>query len=56
MKRALRTVTPGPRLRADAEIDSVGWALCLGLVIPLVPTLPVLAVVWVVSKTTEFVQ
>ena len=56
MKRALRTVTPGPKLRPDAEIDSVGWVLCLGLVTLPVPMLPVLAVVWVVSKATEFVQ
>ncbi|WP_135364954.1 DUF7535 family protein [Halosimplex halophilum] len=53
-RKVLRTVTPGPKARPDAEMDSIGWALFLGLVILLVPLLPFLAIVWLLSKALDF--
>jgi hypothetical protein len=53
-RKVLRTVTPGSKPRPDAEMDSIGWAVFLGLVILLIPMLPFLAVVWVLSKAIDF--
>jgi hypothetical protein len=50
----LRTVTPPCRGRPDAEMDAIGWSLALGMVILLVPFLPLIAVVWAVSKVVDF--
>lgn len=55
-KRAIRTVTPGGRGRPDVEMDSLGWALFLGLVILLVPLLPFIVIVWGIAKLTEFTR
>jgi len=53
-RKALRTVTPGSKTRPDAEMDSIGWAVFLGLVILLIPIVPFIAVVWGVSTLLEF--
>lgn len=53
VKKALRTVTPGYRSREDTEMNAVGWTLFLGLVIILVPFLPLLVIVWAISKLLE---
>ncbi|WP_459193673.1 DUF7535 family protein [Halosimplex sp. J119] len=53
-KKLLRTVTPGTGPRPDAEMDSIGWALFLGLVILLVPLLPFLIVGWLFTKVLDF--
>ncbi|MFD1513099.1 DUF7535 family protein [Halomarina rubra] len=50
---ALRTVTPEYFGRPDVEMDVVGWSLFLGLVILLVPLLPFIVIVWLVSKLAE---
>ncbi|WP_123535791.1 DUF7535 family protein [Halosimplex salinum] len=50
----LRTVTPGTGYRPDVEMDSLGWALFLGLVILLVPLLPFLIVGWLFTKALDF--
>lgn len=55
-KKVLRTVTPPYRGRPDAEMDSIGWALFLGLVILLVPLLPFILIVWAIAKLTEFTR
>lgn len=52
--KVLRTVTPGSKGRPDAEMDSLGWMLFLGLGILLVPMLPVLIVGWAIVKTIDF--
>ncbi|WP_436908817.1 DUF7535 family protein [Halosimplex marinum] len=53
-RKVLRTVTPGSKARPDTEMDSIGWAVFLGLVILLIPMLPFLAVVWALSKAIDF--
>jgi len=53
--RVLGTVGPGYRDRPDAEMDTIGWAIFLGLLVLLVPLLPFLVIVWVVSKVVEAV-
>ncbi|ELZ29471.1 hypothetical protein C475_02443 [Halosimplex carlsbadense 2-9-1] len=53
-RKVLRTVTPGSKTRPDMEMDSIGWALFLGLVVLLVPLLPFIAIVWGLSKALDF--
>ena len=50
VKKAMRTVTPPFRGRPDAEMTVIGTAYFLGLVILLIPLLPFLVIVWLVSK------
>ena len=52
-KRAYRTVTPWYAGRDDVEMNTLGWALFLGLVIMLVPLLPFLILVWLVTKVID---
>jgi len=47
------TVTPPYRGRPDAETDGTGPGYALGLVVLLVPMLPFLLIVWLVSKGLE---
>jgi len=54
VKEALRTVTPSFRGRPDTEMTAIGIAYFLGLVVLLIPLLPFIVVVWVVSKITGF--
>lgn len=49
-QKILRTVSPGPRGRPDAEMDVIGWSILLGLAILLVPMLPFLLVGYVILK------
>ncbi|MCU4717824.1 DUF7535 family protein [Halapricum hydrolyticum] len=49
----LRTVTPGYSSHGDVEMDVIGWSIFLGLVILLMPFLPLLIVVWLISKGLE---
>lgn len=51
--RAYRTVTPTYRSRPDVEMDVVGWGLFVGLLFLLVPFLPVIVAVWLISKVVE---
>ena len=53
LTKVYRTVTPGYRGRDDVEMNTIGWALFLGVVILLVPLLPFLVVLWVVSKLLD---
>jgi len=53
VERALRTVTPIPRGRRDTEMDAIGLALALGLVLLFLPLLPWLVVGWVIIKLVE---
>lgn len=50
VKQALRTVTPASKGHRDAEMDAIGWTILVGLVVIMLPLLPVLVVVWVLSK------
>jgi len=53
VKKAIRTVTPGYGSHEDAGMNAVGWTLFLGLVLLLLPFLPLLIVVWAISKLLE---
>jgi hypothetical protein len=52
VKKVVRTVTPSYRGRPDAEMTVIGTAYFLGLVVLLIPLLPFLVIVWVISKIT----
>ncbi|NHN60917.1 hypothetical protein G9466_17785 [Halorussus sp. JP-T4] len=54
MKKVVRTVTPGYRGRPDAEMTTIGIAYGLGLLVLLVPLLPFIVIVWLVSKVTGY--
>lgn len=49
----LKTVTPEYFGRPDMEMDVIGWSLFLGLVVLLVPLLPFILIVWLISKLAE---
>ena len=53
LTRAYRTVSPTYRWREDLEMGAVGWSLFVLLLALLVPLLPVIVVVWAVSKLVE---
>ncbi|WP_266079609.1 DUF7535 family protein [Haladaptatus caseinilyticus] len=53
VKKAIRTVTPSYRGHPDSEMNAIGIALFLGLVVLMVPLLPFLVIVWLISKLTE---
>jgi hypothetical protein len=44
VKKVVRTVTPGYRSHEDAGMNAVGWTLFLGLVVILLPFLPLLVI------------
>lgn len=49
----IRSVSPLSRGRPDAEMDVIGWSIFLGLVILVLPLLPVLIVVWAITKVID---
>lgn len=53
LKEALRTVTPGYRGHRDTEMDAIGWTIFVGLVVVMLPLLPVLVVVWLLTKAFD---
>ena len=53
-EKAYRTVTPPTGMRPDMEMDSIGWVIFLVLVMLLVPLLPFILIVYVVSKGFEY--
>jgi hypothetical protein len=52
-RRVLRTVTPRYGGRGDNEMNAVGWGIGLGMLVLLVPMLPFIAIVWLLSKGFE---
>jgi hypothetical protein len=50
LTKAYRSVSPRYESRGNAEMDSIGWAVFLGILVLLVPLLPFLAVVWVLER------
>lgn len=53
-KKVVRSVTPPYRGRPDAEMTTIGIAYFLGLVVLLIPLLPLIVVVWLISKITGY--
>ena len=49
----IRSVTPLTGTRPNQGMDVIGWSIFLGLVILMVPLLPLLIIVWLVSKAVE---
>lgn len=52
LREVLRTVTPPTGGHPDAAMDTFGWGIFLGLVVLLLPMLPFIAIVWLISKLT----
>jgi hypothetical protein len=46
----LRTMNPLRKARPNAEMDAIGWAILLGLLMILLPLLPFIAIVYLFSK------
>ncbi|ADE05097.1 MULTISPECIES: DUF7535 family protein [Haloferax] len=55
-RKAYHTVTPGSHMRPDSEMDSIGWTMFLILVVLLVPFLPFIAIVYVLSKVFGYLN
>lgn len=51
--RVYRTVTPPYLGRPDAEMTAIGIAYFLGIVILLIPLLPFIVIIWVLSKVFD---
>jgi hypothetical protein len=49
VRRTYRRIAPY-QPRGNAEMDSIGWAMFLGILVLLVPLLPFLVVVWILEK------
>ncbi|WP_129114435.1 DUF7535 family protein [Halegenticoccus tardaugens] len=54
--RAYRTVTPPYRSRPDSEMNAIGIAYALLLVILIVPLLPFMIIVWLLGKLFDAVS
>jgi hypothetical protein len=50
LTKAYRSVSPRYTSRKNAEMDSIGWAIFLGMLVLLVPLLPFLVIVWVLER------
>jgi hypothetical protein len=53
LTKAYRSVSPRYESHGDAEMDSIGWAMFLGMLVLLVPLLPFLLLVWVLGKVID---
>ncbi|MDT3434203.1 hypothetical protein [Haloarcula sp. 1CSR25-25] len=53
LPKPLRTVTPGSRSRPNEGMDIIGWGMLAGLLVLLVPLLPFIIIVWLISKVTD---
>jgi len=54
-KTVYRTLGKPFRARADTEMDAIGWTIFLGMLILLVPLLPFLFLVWLITKVLDAV-
>lgn len=50
LRSAYRSVSPRYESHGDIAMDSIGWAVFLGILVLLVPLLPLLFVVWALEK------
>lgn len=53
--KVYRTVTPGYTSHEDDEMNTIGWAVFLGMLVLLFPLLPFILVVWGVTKVIEMI-
>lgn len=54
-KKLLRTVTPGVTGKRNIEMDAFGWGILVGMLILLMPLLPFIIIVWLLTKFFDFV-
>ena len=52
-RKLYRTVTPPFVGRPDREMDAIGWGLFLGLIVVLIPLLPFLIVIEIVTRVVD---
>lgn len=52
----LDTVTPSYLGRPDLEMDVIGWAMFLILLVVVLPLIPFFLLFWLLSKTVEFLE
>jgi len=52
-KKVLRTVTPGTRGHKDPGMDVIGWSIMVGMLVLLVPLLPFIVIVWLITKVLD---
>jgi hypothetical protein len=55
VKKAYRRVSPLYGSRPNAEMDSIGWSIFLGMLVILVPLLPFVLIIWVLGKVIDAV-
>jgi hypothetical protein len=53
LKKVYRTVTPGVREQENTEMDIFGWTIFLGVLFLLLPLLPFILIVWVITKVLD---
>ncbi|WP_255169537.1 DUF7535 family protein [Natrononativus amylolyticus] len=52
-REALRTVTPPYGGRVNPEMDVIGWGIFLGLLVLLLPLLPVAIALWLIVRLLD---
>lgn len=50
LTKAYRSVSPRYTSHSNAEMDSIGWAIFLGMLVLLLPLLPLLVIVWALER------
>jgi hypothetical protein len=53
LKTVYRTVTPGVSEQENVEMDIFGWTIFLGVLFFLLPLLPFILLVWVITKVLD---
>ena len=56
VEKVLRTVTPGSEGHRDTSMDTIGWVILLGVVVVLLPLIPIVLVGWLGLKIVGFVR
>lgn len=56
LPKAIRTVSPGYRSRPDSEMNAIGLGYAALLAILLLPLLPFLVLVWLVSRIVSAIR
>jgi hypothetical protein len=52
VRETIRTVTPEYVGRPNREMNTIGWGICLGMAILLIPLLPFMIIVWAIARLT----
>ncbi|WP_224333009.1 DUF7535 family protein [Haloprofundus halobius] len=56
MTKAYRTVTPGYKSHPDTEMNVIGLTYALLLVILIVPLLPFMVIVWLLTRVFDRIE